>query len=134
MLYYSVILLNRIGTLYTYKSTSSSSKSTTVSELKGGSYMLPWHAIPFLKAFGMLTPKPSENSWPCLWRSCKWQENTQLIIQWLQRSLVDGINGRMLVCYWSTPWRSGASPKGPEIRDRYKQECQVQIDENVSIL
>ena len=40
--------------------------------------MLPWHAIPFLKALGMLTPKPLENGWPRLWRSCNWQKNTQL--------------------------------------------------------
>ena len=40
--------------------------------------MLPWHAIPFLKDLGMLTPNPWENRWPRLWRSCKWQKNAQL--------------------------------------------------------
>ena len=46
--------------------------------LKGGVCMLPWHAIPFLKGLGMLTPNPWENGWPRLWRSCNWQKNTQL--------------------------------------------------------
>ena len=77
-------------------------KSTNPSELKGGSYMLPWHAIPFLKALGMLTPKPSKNGWPRLWQSCKWQKNTQLIIQWLRRIPIDGVNGRRLVRYKNT--------------------------------
>ena len=57
---------------------ASLSKATNDSGLKGGFYMLPWHAIPFLKGLGMLTPNPWENGWPHLWRSCNWQKNTQL--------------------------------------------------------
>ena len=57
---------------------TSLSKSTTDTWLKRGVYMLPWHAIPFLKALGMLTPNPCQNGWPRLWRSCNWQKNTQL--------------------------------------------------------
>ena len=53
-------------------------KSTTDTWLKGWVCMLPWHAIPFLKGLGMLTPNPWENGWPRLWRSCNWQKNTQL--------------------------------------------------------
>ena len=78
--------------------------------------MLPWHAIPFLKSLGMLTPKPTENGWPRLWRSCKWQQNTHLIIQWLRRSPVNGRNKLADVSplLKLLQWRSGASPKGPE--------------------
>ena len=36
-------------------------KATNDSGLKGGVCMLPWHAIPFLKALGMLTPNPCQN-------------------------------------------------------------------------
>ena len=40
---------------------SSLSKSTNLLWLKGKVYVLPWHAIPFLKGLGMLTPNPWEN-------------------------------------------------------------------------
>ena len=36
-------------------------KSTNHTWLKGRTGMLTWHAIPFLKGLGMLTPNPCEN-------------------------------------------------------------------------
>ena len=36
-------------------------KATNDSGLKGRTGMLPWHAIPFLKGLGMLTPNPCQN-------------------------------------------------------------------------
>ena len=63
---------------FTFDLYVSLSKSTNYSGLKGWVSMLPWHAIPFLKGLGMLTPNPWENGWPRLWRSCNWQKNTQL--------------------------------------------------------
>ena len=37
------------------------SKLTNLLWLKGRTGMIPWHAIPFLKGLGMLTPNPCEN-------------------------------------------------------------------------
>ena len=88
------------------------SKATNDSGLKGGFYMLPWHAIPFLKGLGMLTPNPWENGWPHLWRSCNWQKNTQLNHSMAPKEP-----------YRESEWAdvspllkyiSGASPEGPE--------------------
>ena len=78
--------------------------------------MLPWHAIPFLKGLGMLTPNPWENGWPRLWRSCNWQKNTQLNhsmapkepyreSKWADVSpLLKYISGAVCINWWSIPY------------------------------
>ena len=87
-------------------------KSTNHTWLKGRTGMLPWHAIPFLKGLGMLTPNPCQNGWPRLWRSCNSQKNTQLYHSMAPKEP-----------YMQSEWAdvspllkyiSGASPKSPE--------------------
>ena len=90
------------------------SKSTTYTWLKGHTGMLPWHAIPFLKDLGMLTPNPWENRWPRLWRSCKWQKNAQLTHSIAPKEPNRRSNGRTLVRYWCSSLRSGALHLGCE--------------------
>ena len=56
-----VILGENVFTIPMFLFSICNNKATNDSGLKGGFYMLPWHAIPFLKGLGMLTPNPWEN-------------------------------------------------------------------------